>query len=104
MNDTTKTGCPACAKSTERTDEGKKKLINRLSRIEGQIRALKSMVESDSYCIDILTQSSAAGAALGAFNRELLKSHLSGCVVRDIKEGKEDTIEELMDVLEKLVK
>ena len=97
--------CEHCMteKKTERTAEEKKKLINRLSRIEGQIRGIRQMVEDDAYCVDILTQSAAAKAAFNAFNRELLRRHMEGCVVRDIKNGEED-IDELMDIIGKLMR
>ena len=97
--------CEKCLsqKKTERTDDEKKKLINRLSRIEGQIRGIRQMVENDAYCVDILTQSAAARSAFTAFNRELLHRHMEGCVVRDIKNDEAD-IDELMDIIGKLMK
>ncbi|MDE7325280.1 MAG: metal-sensing transcriptional repressor [Lachnospiraceae bacterium] len=79
-------------------------LIHRLNRIEGQIRGIRSMVENNSYCVDILTQVSAAGAALTAFSRELLNSHVRTCVVQDIREGGEDKVEELLKVIQKFIK
>lgn len=93
-----------CCKRTERTEEEKKKLINRLSRIEGQIRGLRGMVEKDVYCPDILVQSAAVSAAINAFNRELTANHIRNCVVRDIENGETDTVEELVATLEKLMK
>lgn len=98
--------CENCMseKRTERTDDEKRQLINRLSRIEGQIRGIKTMVENDAYCVDILTQSAAAKAAFNAFNRELLRRHMNGCVVRDIRAGEEGTVDELMDIISKLMK
>lgn len=95
--------CPACGRRTERSEEQKKKLANRLSRIEGQIRGIRKMVDEDAYCNDVLVQSAAALAALRAFNRELLRSHLNHCVVRDIREGRPEVVEELMGTLEKLM-
>lgn len=97
--------CENCMskKKTERTQEEKKKLINRLSRIEGQIRGVRQMVEDDAYCVDILTQSAAAKAAFSAFNRELLRRHIESCVVRDIKNDEAD-IDELMDIIGKLMR
>ena len=95
--------CPACGRRTERSDEQKKKLANRLSRIEGQIRGIRKMVDENAYCNDVLVQSAAALAALRAFNRELLRSHLNHCVVRDIREGRPEVVEELMGTLEKLM-
>ncbi len=79
-------------------------LINRLNRIEGQIRGIKGMVEKDAYCTDIIIQVSAVTAALNSFNRELLSSHIRGCVTNDIKAGKEETVDELITTLGKLMK
>ncbi len=97
--------CEHCMseKQTKRTEEEKKKLMNRLSRIEGQIRGIRQMVENDAYCVDILTQSAAAKSAFSAFNKELLRRHMEGCVVRDIKNDEAD-IDELMDIIGKLMK
>ncbi len=97
--------CEHCIsqKKTERSEEEKKKLINRLSRLEGQIRGIRNLVENDAYCVDILTQSAAAKSAFSAFNRELLRRHIEGCVVRDIKNGDAD-LDELMDIIGKLMK
>ena len=78
--------------------------MNRLSRIEGQIRGLKGMLERDAYCPDILTQSAAVNAAVNAFNKELLASHIRNCVVRDVKNGDEEVIDELVATIQKLMK
>jgi len=91
-------------RTKERTPEEYKKLVNRLSRIEGQIRGIRGMVEKNAYCPDILVQVAAVNAALAAFNRELLSSHIRTCVARDIREGKDETIDELVLTLEKLMK
>ena len=91
-------------KKKQRDPEEKRKLMNRLSRIEGQVRGLKGMVEKDDYCADILTQAAAANAALNAFSRELLANHMHSCVVRDIRDGKDETIDELLGILQKLMK
>ncbi len=93
-----------CAKTTERSTEDQKKLINRLNRIEGQIRGIKGMVEKNAYCNDILVQSAAVSAAVNAFNKELLSNHIKSCVVRDIKEGNEEVINELVTTIQKLMK
>ena len=93
-----------CMKTTTRTPEEQKKLIHRLNRIEGQIRGIRKMVENDSYCTDILIQSAAVNAAVNAFNKELLSSHIHGCVARDIRNGKDEVIDELMITLQKLMK
>ncbi len=96
-------GC-SCEKQTERPAEERRKLINRLSRIEGQIRGIRGMIERDAYCADVLTQSAAVSAAIAAFNRELLARHISTCVVRDIKNGDEETVDELVGLVQKLMK
>ncbi len=96
--------CSACQKNTVRKDEEKKKLINRLSRIEGQVRGIKGMIEKDCYCADILMQSAAVNAAVKSFNKDLLSQHIHSCVVRDIKNGDEEVIDELLDLFSKLSK
>jgi len=93
-----------CHKTKHRSDEEYKALINRLSRIEGQVRGIRKMVETDAYCVDILTQVSAIQAALNAFNRELLANHIRTCVMDDIKSGKDETVDELVQTLQKLMK
>lgn len=93
-----------CCKKTYRTEEERKKLINRLSRIEGQIRGIRKMIENDAYCADILTQSAAVNAAVNAFNKELMASHIRGCVVREIQAGEDGAVEELVAVLQKLMR
>lgn len=93
-----------CGKTTARAAEDKRKLIHRLNRIEGQIRGLRGMVESDGYCTDILTQSAAVNAAVNAFNRELIALHLEGCVARELAAGNTDVVEELVTTLQKLMK
>lgn len=97
-----------CAESSEkhtmRSDEERKKLLNRLNRIEGQIRGLKGMLEKNAYCPDILTQSAAVNAAMNSFNKELLASHIRHCVVRDIRAGDDAVIDELVATLQKLMK
>ena len=96
--------CRGCGtRRTERSEEQKRKLVNRLNRIEGQVRGLRKMIEEDAYCNDVLTQSAAALSALKSFNRELLQAHLEHCVTRDIREGKPEVIDELMDTLKKLM-
>ena len=96
--------CCCSGKTKERDPKEYKDLINRLSRIEGQIRGIKRMVENDAYCIDILVQVSAANAALNSFNRVLLSNHIKTCVTHDIIEGKEETVDELLAALQKLMK
>lgn len=106
-NNNTEVKCCCCGgnvKKTERAEKDKKKLVNRLSRIEGQIRGIKKMIENDAYSNDVLIQSAAVGAAINAFNRELLSNHIHSCVVRDIREGKDEVVDELMVTLQKLIK
>ena len=102
---TEKKACPCCSeKHTVRSEEEKKKLINRLKRIEGQIRGIIGMMANDAYCNDILIQSAAVNAAVNSFNKELLANHIRTCVARDIREGKDETIDELVATLQKLMK
>ena len=89
---------------TERDEEKKRKLINRLNRIEGQIRGIRKMVENSAYCTDIIIQVAAANAALSAFNRELLSNHIHTCVADNIRSGNDEVIDELMQTLQKLMK
>ena len=91
-------------KTKERTEKEYKDLINRLSRIEGQVRGIRKMVESDCYCPDILVQVSAVNAALNSFNKVLLANHIRTCVADDIREGNDETIDELVTVLQKLMR
>ena len=96
--------CGCCKKTTARSDEERKKLIHRLNRIEGQVRGIRTMVEKDAYCADILIQSAAVNAAVNAFNKELLASHIRGCVARDIRDGKDEVIDEIVATMQKLMK
>ena len=91
-------------KTKERTEDEYKSLIHRLNRIEGQIRGIRGMVEKNAYCTDILTQAAAANAALNAFCKELLANHIRTCVAQDIREGRDETIDELVETLQKLMK
>ena len=96
--------CCCSHKTKERSEKEYKDLLNRLRRIEGQVRGIKNMVESDAYCTDILVQVSAITAALNSFNKVLLANHIKTCVTNDIREGKEETVDELVTVLQKLMK
>lgn len=93
-----------CHKTKERSEKEYKDLIHRLNRIEGQIRGIKGMIEKDAYCTDVLTQVAAVNAALNSFNRVLLSNHIKTCVTNDIREGKEETVDELLATLQKLMK
>ena len=96
--------CCCSQRKKERTPEEYTKLIHRLNRIEGQIRGIRGMVESNAYCPDILMQSAAVTAAMNAFNKELLASHIRTCVAQDIRDGKDEVIDELVSTLQKLMK
>lgn len=96
--------CACCHKTTERSEAEQKKLIHRLNRVEGQIRGIRGMVENDAYCADILMQSAAVNAAMNAFNKELLANHIRGCVARDLRDGKEEVIDELVYTIQKMMK
>lgn len=95
---------PEEVKHKQRSDDEKRNLISRLSRIEGQVRGVKAMVEEERYCVDIVTQVSAIQAALNSFNKELLARHIKTCVSDDIRDGKEEAVDELCDLLKKLMK
>ena len=94
----------ACHKTKQRSEQEYKSLIHRLNRIEGQIRGIRRMVEKNVYCTDILTQVAAVNAALNAFNKELLANHIKTCVAQDIRAGKDETIDELVATLQRLMK
>lgn len=95
--------CP-CPKTKHRPEEEVRALQNRLSRIEGQVRGIRGMVDEDAYCVDILTQTAAVTAALNAFSRELLAEHIRTCVVTDLKEGHDEVVEELLETVRKMTK
>ncbi len=96
--------CHCMEKHTLRSEEQKKALINRLKRIEGQVRGVQQMLEKDAYCNDILVQSAAISAAMNAFNKEILATHIHTCVVRDIREGRDEVVDELVSTIQKLMK
>ena len=95
--------CCQC-RTKHRSEQERKDLMNRLKRIEGQVRGVQSMLERDAYCPDIMLQVSAISSALNSFNKALLSSHLQSCVVEDIRSGKEGAAEELSDILLRLMK
>lgn len=116
MKDMLDSACPGCAEPSEeielpcscrkkeRSEQEYKCLIHRLNRIEGQIRGIRGMVEKSAYCPDILVQVAAANAALNSFTKELLAQHLHTCVANDIRAGKDESIDELVQLLQKLMK
>ena len=96
--------CPMCHESKHRDEDEKQSLINRLRRIEGQVRGVQGMIERDAYCVDILTQVQAVSSALTSFSTALLESHLRTCVRDDILDGRDEVLDELVDVISRLVK
>ena len=97
--------CPHCSgKTKERDDKEFKDLMNRLKRIEGQVRGVENMLENDAYCTDILIQVSAITSALNSFNKVLLKNHMKSCVADNIRQGNDEIIDELVVTLQKLMK
>ena len=97
-----KDGC--CHKTKKRSDKEYRNLINRLNRIEGQVRGVKGMLEKDAYCVDILTQVAAINAALNSFNKVLLAEHIRTCVAQDIRDGNDEVVDELVQTLQKLMR
>lgn len=91
-------------RTKERTEEERKQLIHRLNRIEGQVRGIRGMVEENCYCPDILTQVAATSAALNAFARELLNNHIRTCVTEDVRNGRDEAVDELLQTLQKLMR
>ncbi len=96
--------CTYCHKTKERSEKEYKDLIHRLNRVEGQIRGIKNMVEQDAYCTEILVQVAAASAALNSFTKVLLANHIKTCVSEDIRQGKDETIDELVSLIQKLMR
>ena len=96
--------CCCSGKTKERDEKEFKDLMNRLKRIEGQVRGVEGMLENDAYCTDILIQVSAITSALNSFNKALLANHMRTCVVDDIRAGKDEVIDELVTTLQKLMK
>lgn len=97
-------GCQCSHRTKERSEREYKDLVNRLSRIEGQVRGIRKMIDSDAYCTDILVQVSAVNAALNSFSKVLLSNHIHTCVADDIRSGRDEAVDELVDLLKKLMK
>ena len=91
-------------RETKRDEGLKRALTARLNRIEGQVRGVRAMIERDAYCDDVLGQIAAARAALDSAGKLLLESHIRSCVVRDVKDGREKAIDELMGTIGKLLR
>lgn len=101
----TKENCPFCSgKHKERDDKEYKDLMNRLKRIEGQVRGIENMLENDAYCTDILIQVSAVNSALNSFNKVLLANHMKTCVAENIRKGNDEIIDELLNTLQKMMR
>ena len=96
--------CPACSRTTERSEELQKDLANRLARISGQIRGIQRMLDENAYCIDIISQVSAASSALNSFAKVLMANHIRTCVREDVANGHEEKLDELVGTLQKLMK
>ncbi len=94
--------CQKCQKSTHRSDEEKKNIIKRLNIIEGQVRGVKQMIETDRYCDDVLTQMSAINKSLESLENSILESHISNCVAYEIQSGNLDIIEEVIELFKRL--
>lgn len=103
--ESTNDNCPCCSgKHKERDDKEYKDLMNRLKRIEGQVRGIENMLENDAYCTDILIQVSAVNSALNSFNKVLLANHMKTCVADNIRNGNDEIIDELMNTLQKMMR
>lgn len=96
--------CPICHKEKARSEEERQLLINRLRRIEGQVRGVEGMIERDAYCVDILTQVQAISSALTSFSTALLESHVKSCVKEDILDGKDEVLDELVGLISRFMK
>ncbi len=96
--------CQCSHKTKERSEKEYRDLMNRLKRIEGQVRGIQGMLEKDAYCTDILVQVAAVNAALNSFNRVLLTNHLHTCVAENVRAGNDEVLDELAGVLQKLMK
>ena len=96
--------CNCCDKHMERSEKEYKDLLNRLKRIEGQVRGVERMIEEDAYCTDVLIQVAAINAALNSFNKVLLGNHIRTCVAENIREGNDEVVDELVGVIQKLMR
>lgn len=85
-------------------EEIQNNLINRMSRIEGQVKGIKNMIVKKTYCDDILHQISAAQAALNSVSRLLLESHINTCVIERLKQDDPEIIKELLKTISKITK
>lgn len=104
INENTNEKCNCSQKKRLRTEEERRALTNRLCRIEGQIRGIIRMLEEDAYCIDVLDQVSAASSALSSFSRQLLESHIKGCVTEQLRAGDDSVADELVRTVARFMK
>ena len=102
--ETEEMAAPCCCRTKVRSEKEQKDLINRLNRIEGQVRGIRRMLEEDAYCIDISNQVAAANAALNSFTKVLLANHIHTCVTEDVQAGNSEKVDELVKTLQKLMK
>lgn len=96
--------CCCSCKKKERENSEIKSLMTRLNRIEGQVKGIRNMIENDAYCTDVLVQVSAVNAALNAFSKTLLANHIKTCVANDIRAGKDEVIDDLLNTIQKMMK
>ena len=93
-----------CGKKTKRSNDEKKRIINRLNRINGQINGINKMIENDAYCNDVLIQLSAVENSIKSLSTHILENHLYTCVARDLENGDLDTIDELISLFKRFNK
>ncbi|WP_442603938.1 metal-sensitive transcriptional regulator [Paenibacillus sp. KN14-4R] len=91
-------------RKSHHSDKTKSNLINRLNRIEGQIRGVKGLIEKDTYCDDVLNQISSIQSALNGVGKLLLEHHMKSCIIERIQEGDSEVINELLTTMQKLMK
>ena len=96
--------CVHCRhKATPRDEQLKRSMLNRLSRIIGQLGGVKKMIEDDRYCGDVLTQLAAVESAVKAISREVMRDHLETCVVEGIQSGDTEVVDEVMGLFKKFM-
>ncbi|PKN78722.1 MAG: CsoR family transcriptional regulator [Candidatus Cloacimonetes bacterium HGW-Cloacimonetes-1] len=96
--------CCNSDRHAKHSEELKAKMINRINRIEGQVRGVKKMLEQNVYCDDIITQISAAKSALNSLSQVLFEAHLNSCIVEQIRSESPDIMEELQQTIRKMLK
>ncbi|MDP2173136.1 MAG: metal-sensitive transcriptional regulator [Candidatus Cloacimonadaceae bacterium] len=96
--------CPADTRKAHHQDAFKKKLLNRLKRIEGQVRGIQKMLSDNVYCDDIITQITATRSALASVAKELFEAHLNSCILEQIQSGSPDILDELKKTIDRMTK